>query len=577
MPPPCRDDSWLTLALEWKAWQLRASPDAATLNMRVAFLNHCGEMIRLHGGFGMITRIELENFMSHRRSVIEPAKGLTVLVGPNNCGKSAVVSALQIVCENSPGDYMVRHDERECRIVVHTDDGHIIEWKRRGAVVNYVIDGQEIHRLRGDIPDGLHSILRLPKVLAADNREPYDVHFALQKSPIFLLGEPGSRAATFFASSSDAGKLIQMQARHREKFREASQEEKRLGQAAEQLEHKLTELAPVEDLQDRVEQAVADHSEIQELLARAGAMEDLRQTLSMRLNSFRRLEQEVRALGLLGQPPALTNVAPLDELIAKICEADRSASREGELAYTLSLLTGPPQPADTSVLQILTVQLGLTIQCCELGEARCGSLVELATPPTMANVGNLTMFCAQIDSFGQSISQLAAEASSFRALVAPPKQCDAEKLGEIVNHLEKATFLVVAISARASALKAVPKPPVMKDEAVLINTIQELARAQESIEFSQAAQHVFRTLPLVPEQTSLEPLAAYIREIECGNIDLARCERELQASHTKLARAERDLRQWAKQERRCPICGGKVDADVLVRAVGAGVRGHFHG
>ena len=29
----------------------------------------------------MITRIELENFMSHRRTVIEPARGLTVLVG----------------------------------------------------------------------------------------------------------------------------------------------------------------------------------------------------------------------------------------------------------------------------------------------------------------------------------------------------------------------------------------------------------------------------------------------------------------------------------------------------------------
>ena len=51
----------------------------------------------------MIRSIELHNFMSHERTIIEPADGLTVLVGPNNCGKSAVVSALGILCENATG------------------------------------------------------------------------------------------------------------------------------------------------------------------------------------------------------------------------------------------------------------------------------------------------------------------------------------------------------------------------------------------------------------------------------------------------------------------------------------------
>jgi hypothetical protein len=37
----------------------------------------------------MITRIELTNFMSHVHTVIEPAAGLTVLLGPNNCGSES--------------------------------------------------------------------------------------------------------------------------------------------------------------------------------------------------------------------------------------------------------------------------------------------------------------------------------------------------------------------------------------------------------------------------------------------------------------------------------------------------------
>ncbi len=41
----------------------------------------------------MIRRITLVNFMSHSHTVIEPADGLTILTGQNNCGKSAVVWA----------------------------------------------------------------------------------------------------------------------------------------------------------------------------------------------------------------------------------------------------------------------------------------------------------------------------------------------------------------------------------------------------------------------------------------------------------------------------------------------------
>ncbi|MDA0587441.1 MAG: AAA family ATPase [Planctomycetota bacterium] len=72
----------------------------------------------------MIRRITLDNFMSHSHTVIESAEGLTVLVGPNNCGKSAVITALQTLCDNETGGFMVRRGESDCRVTVETDDGH---------------------------------------------------------------------------------------------------------------------------------------------------------------------------------------------------------------------------------------------------------------------------------------------------------------------------------------------------------------------------------------------------------------------------------------------------------------------
>src|SRR3954466_12960241 len=151
----------------------------------------------------VLTRIELTNFMSHAHTVIEPVAGLTMLVGPNNCGKSAVVEALQILCRNSRKDYMLRHGEAECAVVLLTDDGHCIEWRRkkRGST-SYLVDGQRFDRLGGDVPDEVHKVLRLP--LVECERDGLDIHFGEQKSPILSLLNSQSVAAKFFASSSDA-------------------------------------------------------------------------------------------------------------------------------------------------------------------------------------------------------------------------------------------------------------------------------------------------------------------------------------------------------------------------------------
>src|SRR2546426_3722077 len=224
-------------------------------------------------GLGLIRRITLENYMSHALTVIEPAAGLTVLVGPNNCGKSAVVSALQTLCGDNAGNFMVRHGERVCRVTVETGDGHEITWRRKGDAVMYVIDGTEVHRSgRGNLPDNLHEHLRLPKVEASGTGEKFDVHFALQKSPIFLIDNEG-RAAAFFSTSSDAERLLEVQKLHKARVGEAKTSQKNVAAELKRLDERLGLLRPLDGIGDRLRQAEgADErliSEAAEMGARA--------------------------------------------------------------------------------------------------------------------------------------------------------------------------------------------------------------------------------------------------------------------------------------------------------------------
>jgi DNA repair exonuclease SbcCD ATPase subunit len=300
----------------------------------------------------MITRIILENYMSHARTVIEPAAGLTVLVGPNNCGKSAVVSALRTLCDNPLGDYMVRHGATECCVTVETNDGgehHTFAWKRKKDVVSYLIDGRPIHRLKGNLPEDLHQHLRMPKVHAEDGND-FDIHFGLQKEPIFLLSESARRAAQFFASSSDAEKLLEMQRRHGERVKNAKSKVAELTVEIEQLDRMLAALAPAPELAAKADALSQEHSELSQAQQNAMALE---QSLGnqkrhvARRGFFHRVAETVRPLS---PAPALADTSDVERLSREISAAHGRRRRISSIGGALEHLQSPPAVQDVSPL-----------------------------------------------------------------------------------------------------------------------------------------------------------------------------------------------------------------------------------
>lgn len=293
----------------------------------------------------VIKRIVLENFMSHRRTVIEPADGLTVLTGPNNCGKSAVVTAVQTLCYNGRGSQIyVRHGERQARVLVETAEGHKIEWARESDAVRYTING--VRTDRGVQPDDLAPSLRLDRVQGDDGTE-FDIHFGEQKAPIFLLDRPASHAAAFFASSTDAGLLLQMQQIHRERTRARRAEERQTVVRADSLAKQLEAFEPVNDLDAAIALAEREHRELQDRLGLTGRLAAASESLLDLSNKVEGMAEVTLALGPLEELPDLADTGRIGRIVRQLEGTQTMVSQQSAYRDSIGPLAAPPSEIST--------------------------------------------------------------------------------------------------------------------------------------------------------------------------------------------------------------------------------------
>jgi hypothetical protein len=483
----------------------------------------------------VITRIELTNFMSHTRTVIEPAAGLTVLVGPNNCGKSAVVAALQILCHNDNSTYVLRHGERECSVQVTTDDGHTIQWRRKTAP-SYCIDGQLFDRLRGGgLPEELHKVLRLPLVEGGDDKN-FDVHFGEQKSPIFLLGSPPSAAAKFFASSSDAIRLVEMQRRHKEKLTERQREKVRLEAESKRLNGELEVLQPVVELDRRLRDTELLYADLQHLAARIAE-------------------------------------AGRDE--EKLCSQRAVVERSEAETIVLSPLSSPPELSPTGELTGVVETLRLVHDGCNAAAARAKSLVILTPPPPLFEEGPLEGIVASLQELEHIIRRGEETSLAMLPLSEAPQLERTADVELLINSLIAGENEANRLLSRCSALAHIDAPPKIDDEDSLAAQITALSVAATQASCCEESRATISRLVSPSQPRDFAPLAEVVERIRAAAAQASEFERHLQAANQDLARAEASLRESAKNAI-CPTCGSPFDVDQLLTSAASGVGGHSH-
>lgn len=513
----------------------------------------------------MIKRIELKNFMSHEHTVIEPAAGLTVLIGPNNVGKSAIIAALQILCYNENSTYVMRHGTKECYVTVETDDDHTIQWRRKKSP-SYMIDGQKFDRLaRKGVPEELHQSLRLSKV-EANSGDAFDIHFGSQKTPIFLLDQSGATAARFFASSSDAIKLVAMQKKHNDKVRDARQKRIRLDKESEQLNAELAALEPIVAIDKRVEVLEEDYQSILQFNDQLTGIQRVESSLTERSNSVAVLKAENEALAPLSLPPVLFPLEPLEESISLIRDWEKQ-HRVSDIQFrALEALESPPRLTETEPLVALLQGLELHERIIKEGLEQQSVFEKLESPPVLNDIDLIERIASNLSEATLALETTHEQIDALVSLQEPPRLQALEDLGILISNLQTTDDLSQQLQGQQALLTELfPLEIESHDELTELTdlfkeTERKLKRMREEITY-------FETMTILDAPHPIHEVDDLLLEFKSASSRVDIQNQKMEQIQAELAEVV-ELIRLAAEDESCPVCGGTMSPEKLLEQAG---------
>lgn len=125
----------------------------------------------------MIKTIRLQNFQSHKNTLIDFKPGLNVIAGSSDAGKSSVMRALSWVINNRPSGDDVRNWESKKDAIVSIEiilDNGIIKKERQNNKVMYTTDKYPLLEAVGrDVPEEVSNVLNIADINIQQQHDPY--------------------------------------------------------------------------------------------------------------------------------------------------------------------------------------------------------------------------------------------------------------------------------------------------------------------------------------------------------------------------------------------------------------------
>ena len=148
-------------------------------------------------------KVRVKNFQSIKDAEVE-VDGFTVITGPNNSGKTALIRALRGAFQNTAGTAFVRHGEDSCRVEVEMGEDAFAWEKGHKIKPSYEVGSKTLNPGK-DIPDEVAEFGVRP--VTAGGREIWPQIANQFSGQVFLVDQPGSVLAEAVADVERVGKL----------------------------------------------------------------------------------------------------------------------------------------------------------------------------------------------------------------------------------------------------------------------------------------------------------------------------------------------------------------------------------
>ncbi|MGV8073174.1 MAG: ATP-binding protein [Syntrophobacteraceae bacterium] len=554
----------------------------------------------------MIKRITVENFMAHKSTALNLAEGVTVITGPNNSGKSALVEAVRSIAQNPPSRTAIRHGEKSAIVRVELESGEIVEWERTEKTALYRIykaqededaSSPETYAKFGRIPpDDIRVLLRLDSVETEAGE--VDIHIGNQRYPIFLLDQSGSQAASFFAASTEAEYLLRMQQALKVRTDQNRKKKNELLARRAELKDKLEYLTPLDALGLNLQRAEILYSEI---MAEQNAL-PIFKTLLDELNAVSLRHVSAREHSLVLQcvtpPPALHEVFLLDDLAANLERSTALLFRLVSKHDGFALLQSPPQMHETLSLSEVIQFLEETSIGYEEASARMDVLRDVTGPPAIMHLESLNDLIYRLDAVSESgkyfkarhgilsgtlgppmlsdtadlfvlASELARAEKALRAgiirmealedIAAPPSLHDLKFLESLVRQMEEWRSEISLSLERSKAVSKLQPPPGIWELNALDMLIDSLVGLDARLDRSESELGVHALLPPFPELSPVNDLCDIMAQVALLQRDAAKRDQLLSEQIEAMAKKRLEIEEAIKEAGTCPLCGRLMD------------------
>ena len=148
-----------------------------------------------------LKKVKLENFQSHRNSVIDFDRGLNIIVGPSDSGKSAIIRAIKWALYNEPsGNYFIREGETEVSVTLEFSNNIKVKRLRNKSKNMYILYNRDDDKIifegfGNKVPQEIIDLLGIKKI-SLDSNESNTINLGEQLEGAFLLSEKGSTRAS---------------------------------------------------------------------------------------------------------------------------------------------------------------------------------------------------------------------------------------------------------------------------------------------------------------------------------------------------------------------------------------------